>query len=93
MEAEAAPIVAELGFTKDDPSAIAAPAPTVTFTGERQGAKIHLACNGEEAKQTHSVLGSHTKAPVSLNSAISIARRTKPFTGVHCCRQVQNTWG
>jgi hypothetical protein len=46
MEAEAQPIMEDLKLQRDSPSLIAEPAPTITFSGEVNGAKIHLACNG-----------------------------------------------
>lgn len=49
MEAEAAPLIERLSLTKDDPAAIAPPAPCVSFTGKDFGATIHLVVFGELA--------------------------------------------
>lgn len=58
MEAEASPIIADLNLEKDDPPVIAPPAPTLTFHGQLQGTKIHLACNGKDASSQLSALNS-----------------------------------
>jgi len=46
MEAEAAPLVAELGLQQDSPSRIPPPATCVTFSGRVKGLSVHIAVNG-----------------------------------------------
>ena len=46
MEAEAKPLIEGLGLKRDEPSLIPPPAPAVTFSGSKGGAKIHVVCNG-----------------------------------------------
>ena len=50
MEAEAMPMVKSLNLTLDDPPRIAPPAPSVSYSGEDFGARIHLVCCGEDQR-------------------------------------------
>ena len=45
------PMVKSLNLTLDDPPRIAPPAPSVSYSGEDFGAKIHLVCCGEAGRQ------------------------------------------
>ncbi len=52
MEAEAEPVLRALGLEKDEPPAIAPPAPCVTFSGSALGLDLHIVCNGAIATHT-----------------------------------------
>lgn len=47
MEAEAQPLVEHLNLSKDEPSKIPPPAPAITFSGEVNGASVHVVSNGK----------------------------------------------
>ena len=55
MEAEAAPLLDALELRRDDPPAIAAPAPCVSFSGSHFGLQLHIVCNGAALKEFLSV--------------------------------------
>jgi len=69
MEAEALPMVKSLNLVKDNPPAIAPPAPCVTYSGTDWGVKIHLVCFGKCRQTGMDNVGT---VPASLTTYLSI---------------------
>lgn len=69
MEAEAQPLLAALGLKRDEPPAIAPPAPCITFSGTAFGLDLHIVCNGKCAVHNVDQVGT---VPAALTAFLTL---------------------
>lgn len=69
MEAEATPLVKELGLKADDPPRIPPPAQCVSFSGRYEDLDVHVVCNGKCARHGVDNVGT---VPAALTAYLAL---------------------